>query len=282
MRLLRWPVLLVLPLLAACEAATAPVLPDGAVRFEPPSVYRLWWAMTQECSTRRGAFESVDWYVVPGARSLEVEGKRVDAYWTSPGNTIVLAEDAVLDASLVRHEMLHSLERVAGHPRDYFLGSCGGVVVCISNCLAEAGPPPPENPAALRVSPGELVVDVVVTPQNPSRAQYGGYFTATVAVHNPRSQPVVVTLPASTDDGAPVTFEYRVEGNGAVTQYSDRVSDEGVLRFAPGETKRRAYDFYVRETSGMTMYGGLGPGTYRFRGAFGGVWAATVPTVTVP
>jgi hypothetical protein len=282
MRLLRWSALLTVPLLAACEVATAPVLPDGAVRFEPPPAYRLWWAMTQECSGRPGSFTAVDWYVVPGAHFLDVEGKRVDGYWTAPGNTIVLAESAVMDAALVRHEMLHALIRVTSHPRESFLGRCGGVVVCISSCLAEAGPPPPPDPAALHVSPTGLEVNVLVTPERPARALYGGYFTLTVTVHNPRDQAVVVTLPPSADAGPPVTFEYRIEGSGLAAAYNDRAWDESVIRFGPGETKRRVYDFRMTDVSGLIGRDGLGPGTYQFRAAYGGVWAATSPTVTLP
>ena len=285
MRLVHWPALfaaaLVAPLLAACEVMTAPPLPDGAARFDPPPAYQLWWAMTQQCSARPGALASINWYVVPGAHSLEVEGKRVDGYWTSAGNTIVLAEDAMMDPSLVRHEMLHALARVTAHPRDYFLGRCGGVVVCISSCLADAGPPPPANPAALRVSPSELEIGVTLTSANPSPALYGGYFAITVTVRNPRNQPVIVTLPPSSDAGPPVSFEYRVEFDGGVTMYNDRAWDEGVLRFGPGETKRHTFDFHARGVSGITGRGGLGPGTYRFRTAFGGVWAPTVPTITL-
>jgi hypothetical protein len=282
MRLVHWLALLVLPLLAACEVMTAPPLPAGAARFEAPPAYQLWWAMTQECSARPGSLASIEWYVVPGAHSLDIEGKHVDGYWTSAGNAIVLAEDAMMDASLVRHEMLHALERVTAHPRDYFLGRCGGVVVCISSCLAEAGPPPPGNPAALLVSPSELEIGLAVTPESPSRARYGGYFAVTVTVRNPRNQPVVVSLPASSDGGAPVTFACRVEASSAASAYSDRLADEGVLRFGPGETKHRTYDFYVRDVAGLTARGGLGPGTYRFRTAFGGVWSASAPTITLP
>lgn len=41
--------IMLVPLLGACEIATAP-LPHGAERFDPPAVYAQWWSLTEQCS----------------------------------------------------------------------------------------------------------------------------------------------------------------------------------------------------------------------------------------
>jgi hypothetical protein len=268
-------------LAAACERPVAPVLVDGAERFEPPPVYQLWWEMTLYCTGRRAPLSTVRWYFVPGARTVQVNGERYAGYWSSAGNSIVLAEEAMLDGPLVRHEMLHSLVEVGNHPRGEFLGRCAGVVECDDRCVSDAGPLQPVDPAVPRVGPDALEIDVVVNPAAPSRTQYGGYFTMTVTARNPRSHPVVMTLPPSIDAGPPVAFEYRVEFQGGSSQNNDRAWDDGVTRFASGETKRRVFDFRMIDVQGIAGNGGLGPDTYRLRGAYGDHWTVAYPTITL-
>jgi len=281
MRLLRWWALALLagPVLFGCERAAAPVLVEGAVRFEPPPAYELWWEMTQECSGRRGLLSRVDWYYVPGSSMLLVNGQRVEGYWTSAGNTIVLAESAMLSGSLVRHEMLHSLERGDGHSRAYFLERCGGVVWCSGACLEDAGPPPPVDPAAARVAPDALEIDVAIRPSSPSLGMYGGHFALIVTARNPRAGPVTVTLPTGTFGEPASAFEYRVETPVGGEGGRAPAWDETVTRFAPGETKRQVFDFHIFTPGGS---GGIGSGTYRFFGAYGGRWAAASRAVAVP
>lgn len=282
MRSVRWSAVLLLPLLVACDVPVAPVLADGAQRFDPPPVYELWWDMVTACSGQRALLSRVRWYVVPGAHTVEVNGERYAGYWTSAGNAIVLAGAAVLDGSLVRHEMLHSVIKEAGHPRAHFLERCGGVVVCEERCIAGAEPLPPVEPSIPRVGADVLEVDMSVSPESPSLSRHGGHFTLTVTAHNPRSHPIVVTLPPSTDAGPPVSFEYRIEYQGGASMYNDRAWDQGIIRFGPGETKRQVYDFYMTGIEGFIGRSGLGPGTYHFRAAYGRNWAATSPTVTLP
>jgi hypothetical protein len=278
MRSPRWSKLPLLLLIAACERPSAPVLTDGAQRFEPPPAYRLWWDMTVQCSGRRAPLSAVRWYFVPGAQTVQVNGQTYAGYWSSEGNNIVLAEAAMLDGSLVRHEMLHSLIARGGHPRDDFLGRCGGVVMCDQRCIADAEPLTPLSPAIPRVGPDALEIDVTVTPQAPSPTQYGGYFTMTVTARNPRTSPIAVTLPASPDTRPPVTFEYRIDSPGGYIESSERAWDDGVTRFASGETKRYVFDFHAVGPQQATLDGGLRPGTYDLRGAYGGRW---VPATTI-
>ena len=283
MRPVRWSTLAFVPLLAACDRPVAPLLADGAKRFQPPPVYQLWWEMTVQCSGRRAPLAAVRWYFVPGARTVEVNGDRHAGYWSSAGNSIVLAEEAMLYGPLVRHEMLHSLTEIGGHPREEFLSRCGGIVDCDDRCINDAGPLQPAGPAVARVGPDALEIDVVLNPQAPSRAQYRGYFTMTVTARNPRGDPVVVTLPPSTDAGPAVTFEYRAEYQGGYAESNVRASDDGVTRFAPGETKRHVFDFHMVGADESTLDGGLRPGTYDLRGAFGRQWVpATTITLSPP
>jgi len=271
--------LLAAPLLFGCESPAAPLLVEGAQRFDPPPAYHLWWELTQECSGRRALFSRVRWYYVPGTVTLEVDGQRVEGYWTAP-NTIVLAHAAVHDGPLVRHEMLHALQDADGHPREFFLERCGGVVMCEGRCLEDAGPPPPANAAAPRVDPSALEVGVELRPRGPSLGLYGGHFTLVVTARNPRSDAVIATLPPTSFGEPSTSFEYLIENlvglGGAV-----RAWDAGVTRFAPGETKRQAFDLYLAGAVGIGD-GGLPPGTYRFFGAYGGHWSAVPATLTVP
>ena len=270
-------------LVAACERPVAPVLVDGARRFEPPPVYQLWWRMTLDCSGRPVPRSAVRWYFVPGAQLVQVNGQQYAGYWSSAGNSIVLAEEVVLNGVLVRHEMLHALVGVGDHPRAEFLGRCGGVVECDERCIADAGPLAPVDPAVARVAPDALEIHVAVDPAAPSRAKYGGHFALTVTARNPQSVPVVVTLPLSTDAGPPITFEYRIEHLGGYFESNDRAWDDGVTRFAPGETKRRVFDFHMVGAEQSTLGGGVRPGTYDLRGAFGRQWApATTITLSPP
>jgi hypothetical protein len=281
LRSIRLAELMLLPLLVACEVPVAPVLVDGAQRFEPPPVYHLWWDMVTACSGSRASLSGVQWYVVPGASTVEVRGDRFAGYWSSAGNAIVLAEAAMFDGSLVRHEMLHSITSDAAHPRGAFLGRCGGVVVCDHRCVSEAGALPPLDATMPRLGADVLEVDVVVTPASPSLASYGGWFTMTITARNPWNNPIAVRLTPSGDGGPAMSFRYQFTRGGGVGVFADRVLDEGVTRFAPGETKRRVYDFRIVGDGTAALGGGLASGTYAFLGAFGDNWATAPATVTL-
>lgn len=277
----RWPELLLLPLLASCQVPVEPVLVDGAQRFHPPAVYQLWWDMVAACSGIQGSLAAVRWYVVPDAQTVEVRGDRYAGYWSSAGNAIVLAEAAMYDGSLVRHEMLHAATGDAGHRRSDFLGRCGGVVVCDQRCISEAGALPPLDATTPRVGADLLEVDVVVTPRSPSLAAYGGYFTMTITARNPWGNPIAVRLTPAGDGGPGLSFRYQFTRGGGVGVFADRVFDDGVTRFGPGEIKRRVYDFRIVGTGDETLKGGLQLGTYEFLGAYGDNWAAAPATVTL-
>ena len=116
-----------LGMLAACETLGPPdPLPANAQPFAAPVEFRTWWARTEECSGRAGDLSRVDWFVVPGAHTVETsDGPKVGVWsHSSAGVRIVLAGDYVGSELVVRHEMLHALLDREGHPREYFEERC--------------------------------------------------------------------------------------------------------------------------------------------------------------
>jgi hypothetical protein len=79
-----------------------------------------------------------------------------------------------------------------------------------------------------------------------------------------------------------VTFEYRVEEPGGYRESNERAWDDGVTRFAAGETKRQVFDFHLVGAEQSTLDGGLRPGTYDLRGAFAGRWAPAMTIMLSP
>jgi hypothetical protein len=268
--------------LVSCGDATTAPLPSGSQRFTPPEVFRRWWALTEQCSGLTGDYDAITWYVVPDAASIPgPDGTPVQGTWELSQSRIVLAGDAQFAGDLVRHEMLHALLRGGDHPRDAFIGKCGGVVVCIGPCLKEAGPPPPPDPAAVPADPSALEVGVSLESERDVTEQFGGHFIMWVTARNPTDQALVVTLPAPTDAGPSVTFEYRLDSDWSTSTFNVRLQAPEVTRFAPGETKRFAFDFRVSSSTGSPERYDIAPGIYRFAGAYGKHWANPAPTATV-
>lgn len=257
---------LTLGAVAACTGITDVGLPTGSQQFSPPPEYQTWWSMTQACSGRTGLLSSVDWYVVSGAVDFQIEGNGISGYWYGATNRIVVAEAAWHSGAFIRHEMLHALLLTGGHPRSEFLGKCAGVVACEGKCVSDGGQPPAVDPAWPRVSPDALELGVEVAPASPGISINGGYFTITVTAHNPTDHGIVVTLPTSPRAGTSTSFSYNIAGAGGVDDYP---TDSGDTVFAAGETKRDVFDLYVK---GASVDGGLAPGTYTVRGAYGQRW----------
>lgn len=277
-------------------APLTPPLPRTAERFAPPLVYARWWAAVEACSGRARPLGAVMFYEVPGATAVPAWGLGVAgwswqrpwkpgwaaAYYSRARDRVVLAGAYADEGDVVRHEMLHALLRVPGHPRAAFLDRCGGVVLCDHECRAAAGLPPPPDPAAVPVEVAELQVRGVVEPAAPHRAVDGGRFTFTVLVTNPRATPVVVALRPSTDAGPPVSYSWDVRCLAALgpcpgvfeVLRDERADDQAsATRFAAGETKRFAVDFRVAPRGdGSWAVGGwaIAPGRYAFTGYYGG------------
>jgi hypothetical protein len=275
---------------AACESPTG--LPPGAQRFQPPAVYRQWWTLTESCSGLQGSFDAVRWYLVPNTNTLPLDdGEMVNALWDPNGNRIIIAgglDDPYAgdvarhpySGDLVRHEMLHALLHGAGHPREAFIGRCGGVVVCTTGCDAGPSAASAPDPKAVLVDPSALQigVEVTTTPGTPPDSER--YVMMVVTAHNPSNEPWQVQLPPSGDAGPPASFTYELENklNSSRTHYDLRADAPEVTRFAAGETKRMIFDLWVRSGS-LRYYIGLG--TWTFRGAYGSNWAPSPPTLTL-
>ena len=182
-----------LSLALACDSATAPDVPRGAIGIAPPERFALWWKLTQACSGITGDYASVSWYVVPNSTTLSWQGMQVDAYWMSNPDRIVLADAHRGDGPVVRHEMLHALLHRDGHPRDAFVTACGGVVACNIACSAEAGAYATPPATAPELQPRDLQTRVDVFSTTSGIGPDAGA-AAMVTITNPRNEPVWVRL----------------------------------------------------------------------------------------
>jgi hypothetical protein len=116
-RRLRSPVVALATLLVACGFD-----PAGSQSWDPPTIYREWWAATEACSGLSGDFDRIEWMVVPG-ESFECSSGQCVGHW-DPGHTIFIAENWKEHEMVVRHEMLHDLMRRSGHPNPPFGHGC--------------------------------------------------------------------------------------------------------------------------------------------------------------
>lgn len=91
----------------ACSPPTG--VPDDFEPFEPPLVYRDWYAQVEACAERTGDFGRIRWYLVPGTGWYsERHGTYVNGLWTS-GHKIYVAESYVFYEPLIKEEMVHDL-----------------------------------------------------------------------------------------------------------------------------------------------------------------------------
>jgi hypothetical protein len=233
-----------LPLALACDNATAPDVPRGAVSIAAPERFALWWRLTQACSGITGDYASVSWYVVPNTTTLTWQGLQVDAYWMSNPDRIVLSDAHRDDGPVVRHEMLHALLHRDGHPRDAFVTACGGVVACNVACSAEAGGYATPPASAPELVPSELTgrVDVFSTPTG-TGPDAGA--AALVTITNPRNEPVWVRLtPRESGDLLYYTFGIVVDYDDP-TRIAALASETTTLARFPlgaGESRRWVWD----------------------------------------
>lgn len=252
----------------ACREIVDPPLPDGTQTFTPPSYYTTWWAMTSACSGVSGDLAAVQWYVVPAGTSLVLDGAQLSGYWSEASNRIVLRDDARSDGAVVRHEMLHALIRVGGHPRQYFIDRCGGTVDCVSACIADAGPAATPPAATPQVPADSFDLAVVFGADTVSATANGGYLSVTVTATNRASHPVIASLPLSGDVLAnELAFGFLLASasggsTGGSVVINQALTSSGVWFFAAGETKRQVFDVFANDA-------GLKAGQYRATGSFG-------------
>ncbi|MDZ4674748.1 MAG: hypothetical protein SGI84_09850 [Gemmatimonadota bacterium] len=112
----------------ACAAVepSGPSLPALALRIEAPAHFRSWFSQTEACSGLSATFQTVEWYVVPGVNSFEVEGAdRVGMWQLVEGKSqIVIAGNYLDHEMVVSHEILHHLLGREGHPNEMFVERC--------------------------------------------------------------------------------------------------------------------------------------------------------------
>jgi len=260
----------------ACRGITDPALPAGSERISPPPVYDLWWSQTETCSGLTGSIADVEWYIVRESSGLVVDGSDAKGYWSAASNRIVLAESAWLDGQVVRHEILHALLgiRSVGHPREPFLGRCGGVVDCGATCRADAGPP--QNINAPSAPPDLLELAAEVTPALPSSTLYAGNFTVRVTARNPETHSVLLRL-SPAGDGPALTFSFRLEGDAAQRGWQARAWDPDVVVFRAGEIKQYVFDMHIGDAVRANE---VRPGSYRLDFGYGSRWI-TMPNALI-
>jgi hypothetical protein len=264
-------------LLCACESLFSS-LPNGAQSFDPPAIYQQWWNLTEECSGLSGSFGDVKWYRVEGESRFPIgEGALANGAWEKDGNRIILAGDAVLAGDLVRHEMLHSLLKAAGHPRSAFVGKCDGTVVCTDRCLSEGGEAAPPDPSADSVSPSVLDVNATITPSAPSSSILDGNFTMIVTAKNRSAVPVIIRTPRF--GFAPVTFSFLVFSQTFSSGAAIQAEAPESTRFAASEEKQFVFDFHIG--FGDSRYEAP-PGNLTFLADYGSVAAPGLNVVVSP
>jgi len=115
-------------LLTACGSATEPTsdLPAGAVAISVSQSYSEWFAKTEACSGIQGTISSIQFFVVPGVTTFSTTDGDKQGLWIKQGkeSRIVIAGALQEHEMVVRHEMLHALIGVAGHPVGLFDGQC--------------------------------------------------------------------------------------------------------------------------------------------------------------
>jgi len=276
----RAPWLVVLALVAgvACGHLTDPPLQSDAEPFVPPPAYARWWAMVEACSGITRPLANVQWFAARGVLlNPDGGGEQVGGYYSLASNRIVLAGNDTIDGSVVRHEMLHALIRVRGHPRAEFLQRCGGIVACGPDCVQEAGPAPAPDAGTPTVMPVDLEVTVIVSPTAPNSSTDGGLFTFSIMVRNPFPHPVIALL-RSFAGTIPRSYPYDVQGVSGGSGGAHLAFDSGVTYFLAGETKRDVVDLAVAPNGfpafrALPGQGGegiaLSPGTYTFHGGYG-------------
>jgi len=259
--------------LAACfRPRVESSLPTGAQRFSAPPVYGKWWAMTAECSGATSSLSTVQWFVVPGVSLFWRDGSVVNGYWSREGNAIVLAEGALEDGTVVRHEMLHALQDDGRHTRT-FIERCAGVVGCMSACVEAARRSAPVIAALPRASASQMLIDVAIDPLERGLTGSDGYFALTVSVRNPSRDSVVVELPRSPESAAASWFRFELSNGTVVIMNSTPAQASGSMVFAPGETRRAVFD--IRLSQLLEGAASLTPGTFAVRGGFGTEWSVS-------
>jgi hypothetical protein len=102
--------------------------PRGAERMSPLDNYARWYRETATCAQLPELnYTKIEWYVVPDVISFRTSiGQKVGLWEQEPDeySRITIAGAYVNNEMVVKHEMLHNLIRIAGHPPLYFEDRC--------------------------------------------------------------------------------------------------------------------------------------------------------------
>lgn len=261
-----------------CSATTAP-LPRNAAQFAPPAVYTRWWAMTEACSGLSGSMSGVRWYHVPGYL-LTVNNQEASGYWSSDGNRIVLVDETMDEGDGVRHEMLHALLRVGGHPRAQFLGACASLVDCQASCVTDAGPW--HAPSNFTVVPPDSLELASHAALHAPEVDGQRFVALEISVRNLSGRAVLVsvpprpgTSPGSVEANNPPGFNFILGGPAGGISSNMYIEDSSTVFFQPFETKQFLYEFRVAPDLTRDH---VPPGQYVVRGGYAWLWA---PSETV-
>jgi hypothetical protein len=98
-----------IPALLLAASACVPFYPPvGAIRIVPPDRFARLYSEMETCLGRKGDFEAVRWWLVPGY-AFRRDQWLYEALW-SPGHHITLsAWNAYDNDALIRHEIAHDL-----------------------------------------------------------------------------------------------------------------------------------------------------------------------------
>lgn len=98
-----------------------------AREFTPPPTYATWWKEMETCSghtrdmskTKFSVYDTTTDAVYIDSRQEDVLG-----WWTMFENSIVFIGKSAEVPHSVKHEMLHAILNMHGHPPEYFVFKC--------------------------------------------------------------------------------------------------------------------------------------------------------------
>jgi hypothetical protein len=248
-------------------------------RYQPPTIYQIWWDEVERCSGERGSMAALEFYSAEANGVWYVNGRGANGQYQRELNRILIIADGVLDGQLVRHEMLHALTGGNGHTYKQFVRRCGDHVACSSTCRREAGVPA-DLPAIWLPGPDTLELSLRVEPSSPVRTKFDGRAVIVVTVRNP--QPFAVAVSSSVFESLTLWTT-----DGVIEQRATRRFRDGRSRyFGPGETRRFLFDLVLGGTT-LSTTGFLPPPptepiTYQARAAFAGQWLDSSEFVVRP